>query len=146
MNRAAEYFTRFIKQKNLRMTKQREIVVRVFLGKEGHLGIDELYSLVKKKYPEIGYATVWRTLNLLKEAKIASEVSFTGKKRKYEHLFDHKHHDHLICLKCGRCIEIVNPKIEQLQEKLARQHGFKIRSHRLEIFGFCLRCSGDKNE
>ena len=140
MNRALGCFIDFLEKKRLRLTRQRGIVGIAFLEKEGHLGIDELYSIIRKKYPKIGYATVWRTLNLLKEAKIASEVSFAGKKRRYEHLFEHSHHDHLVCLKCGKSIAVVDPQIEKLQEKLAKRHKFEIKWHRMEIFGFCKKC------
>ncbi len=144
INRAVEYFIEFLKKKKLRLTKQREIVVRVFLEREGHLGIDELYSIIHKKHPNIGYVTVWRTLNLLKKAKIAAEVNFGDRKTKYEHLFDHEHHDHLICLCCGESIEVIDPRIERLQEKLAKRHRFKVQRHRMEIFGLCRCCQRDR--
>lgn len=141
INRAVGCFIDFLKTKRLRLTRQREIVARTFLEREGHLGVDELYSIIHKKYPDIGYVTVWRTLNLLKDAKIAAEVNLGDKKTKYEHLFDHKHHDHLICLACGKSKEVVDPRIEKLQEKLAKRHNFKVQRHRMEIFGLCKRCS-----
>lgn len=140
MDRAVDCFKDFIKKKKLRLTKQREDIVLTFLKKEGHLGIDELYSMLRQKNKNIGYATVWRTLNLLKEARIAAEVNFAGKKSRFEHLFGHEHHDHLICVKCGRCIEVVDPRIEKLQEKLGKKHSFKIDNHRMEIFGVCKKC------
>lgn len=140
MEKAAEYFREYLKGKGLRMTRPREVILKAFLRNEGHLGLDELYSKIKRNNSGIGFATVWRTLNLLKAAQIASQVNFAGRKARYEHKFEHAHHDHLVCVKCGRLTEVVDPKIEKLQEKLAKKNKFKALSHRMEIFGECARC------
>jgi Fur family ferric uptake transcriptional regulator len=138
--KALEYFKGLLQQKKMRLTKQREVIVRLFLEKEGHLCAEELYLALRKQYPRLGEATVYRTVKLLKAAELASEVNFTGKRRRFEHAFGHPHHDHLICLGCGKTEEFVNQSIEKIQERVVRQYGFAPTRHRLEIFGYCRDC------
>jgi Fur family ferric uptake transcriptional regulator len=130
----------YLKEKGFKRTRQREAILAKFLSSEGHISTDELYSAVRKNCPRVGYSTVFRTLRLLKDAQLASEVNFSEKRKRFEHKFAHEHHDHLVCLKCGACIEVLDNRIEKLQEKLARRHGFKPVKHRMEIFGVCRNC------
>lgn len=140
MKDARERFREFLSERGLRMTPQRKLILDVFLKAERHLSSEELYNLVKKKDRSVGQATVYRTLKLLSESGIAREVDFGEGMSRYEHEFGHEHHDHLICELCRQSIEVVDPRIEALQERLARKHGFEIRSHKLDIFGICSRC------
>ncbi|MGB9613410.1 MAG: Fur family transcriptional regulator [Candidatus Margulisiibacteriota bacterium] len=140
MRREIEYFKKTLNQRGLRFTKQREIILQQFLGGEGHIGADELYYSLRKKYPRLGKATVYRTLKLLKKIEMASENNFTGKRRRYEHAFEHPHHDHLICEKCGKVVEIVDPEFEKQQMALCRKYGFSGERHKLQIFGLCRKC------
>ena len=95
---------------------------------------------MKKRLPEIGIATVYRTLKLLKESGLCKEIRLDDGVTRYEHLYKHDHHDHLICSECGDLIEVLDPEIETLQKKLAKKHGFRIDSHKLEIYGTCREC------
>ncbi|MBI5399655.1 transcriptional repressor [Candidatus Saganbacteria bacterium] len=140
MNKEREIFIRFLEKSGLKATAQRATVLDIFLKTEKHVSADDLFSLVKKTNTEIGHATVHRTLKLIKAAGLAREVDFGEGKKRYEHLFGHKHHDHLVCLKCGKTIEVLDPKIEKLQANLASGHGFKVSHHRLEILGICKSC------
>jgi Fur family ferric uptake transcriptional regulator len=140
MDKAIEHFVNFLKQKKLRLTIQRKAIVSLFLAREGHLCVDELYYMLRKKYPRIGYTTVYRTLKLLKKAEMASEVNFTGKRKRFEHKFDHPYHGHLVCQKCGKVIEFSDPEIEKKQVRLCRQYGFKSEEHSMKIFGTCPAC------
>lgn len=135
-----QIFEKYIQGKSLKHSEQRLYVLEVFLGTEKHVSADELYRIVKKKNPKIGQATVYRTLKLICESGIAREVKFDGKLTRYEHLYGHEHHDHLICLKCGKFEEVVNTDIEKLQEEVAKRNGFLLESHRLEMFGLCKKC------
>lgn len=138
--KALDYFKGLLKQQRLRLTRQREAIVNLFLAREGHVCVDELYYTLHKKYPKLGEATVYRTVKLLKSAELASEVNFTGKRRRFEHAFEHPHHDHLVCLGCGKTAEFVNQSIEKVQERVVRKYGFAPTRHRLEIFGYCRGC------
>jgi Fur family ferric uptake transcriptional regulator len=135
-----EIFEEYIRRKNLRHSEQRMQILDVFLKYEKHLTADELYRMVKRKYPSMGTATVYRTLRLLRDSGLCRELKLDDGTTTYEHLYGHDHHDHLICTSCGTLVEAVDPEIEKLQEKLARTHGFKIKSHKLEIYGICRRC------
>jgi Fur family ferric uptake transcriptional regulator len=126
--------------KNLKHSEQRKEILHIFLGIDKHLTANELYRLVQKKHPVIGYATIYRTLKLLCECGLCRELRFEDGTTRYEHLYGHQHHDHLICTKCGRFVEVVDPQIENLQEKLIKEHGFYPERHRMELYGVCKRC------
>jgi Fur family ferric uptake transcriptional regulator len=133
-------FEQFLEENGLRMTPQRSLIADVFLRTERHMSSEDLYALVKRKDRSIGQATVYRTLKLLSESGIAREVDFGEGVTRYEHEYGHEHHDHLICERCRRSIEVVDPRIEELQEKLARDHGFVMTRHKLDMFGICSKC------
>ena len=137
---AIDIFIAFLRGKNLPFTKQREEILLCFLRTDKHLSVEELYSLASKKDPKLGQTTVFRTLKLLCEADIAREVDFGDRIKRYEVKYGHEHHDHLVCTKCGKFIEAVDDRIEELQEKLCKKFGFTSKSHRLEIFGVCKKC------
>ena len=120
----AQIFRSFLKNKGLRNTPQRQQIMEVFFNESGHLTTEEIYDRVRKEDPSLGQATVYRTMKLLCEAGLAREVRFGDGLARYEHAAD-AHHDHLICENCGRNIEVVDSQIEELQDALARKHGFK---------------------
>ncbi len=132
---------KFIRAKGLRYTPQREDVLKVFLSVEKHVSADELYKLVRRKNPKIGYTTVYRTMRVLADAELCTEVDFDDGITRFEHKYAHEHHDHLICIKCKRCIEVLNPEIEKLQDVVASGKNFIPLKHKLQIFGVCGRCS-----
>lgn len=130
-----------IRENGLRHTPQREEILKAFLSIERHLSADELHKIVKKKNPGIGYVTVYRTMKLLSEAGLCNEADFGDGIARFEHQYGHEHHDHLVCIKCGSYTEVVKPKIEELQEKLAKENKFMPLRHKLQIFGICSMCS-----
>lgn len=140
MKKAVVHFKDYLKQNGLRITKQREVIVDLFLAQDGHLCVDELYYALRKKYPNIGYVTVYRTLKLLKDAGMVSEVNFTGKMKRFEHSFGQPHHDHFVCQKCGKIIEFVDEEIERKQKLLCGKYRFKGERHLMQIFGLCRDC------
>ncbi len=140
MKKELEILEKFIKEKDLRYTPQREKILRAFLSVEKHLSAEELHKIVKKKNPGIGYVTVYRTMKLLEEAGLCDEVDFGDGISRFEHRYGHKHHDHLVCVKCGNYTEVIKPKIEELQEKLAKEKHFTPLRHKLQIFGICSKC------
>ena len=130
----------FIRSKNLRRSEQRQQILDVFLKTEKHLTAEDLYNIVKKKNSSIGYATIYRSLKLFSEAGLCRELHVADGVTRYEHHHNHKHHDHLICTKCGKFVEIESPEIELLQEKIAKKNGFVLTKHRLELYGLCRSC------
>ncbi len=144
MRKEIEILEDFIKQKALRYTPQREEILKAFLSVEKHLSADELYKIARKKNPNIGYVTVYRTMKLLGEAGLCNEIDFGDGISRYEHKFKHGHHDHLICIKCASYMEVMDPEIEKLQGELARKNRFTPLKHKLQIFGICGRCAKGK--
>ncbi len=141
-------FADYLKEKGLKFTKQRKEILDFFLKEEKHLSPEEVFATLRKQKSatKIGRATVYRTLRLLSECGLAEKVDFgDGLNRKvitlFEHKFAHPHHDHLICLNCGKSFEFSNPEIEKLQGNVARRHQFKVAYHRLKIYGYCKKCS-----
>ncbi len=137
-----EHFRDFIRQKGLKNTQQRDLIVEVFFEVDRHSSVEELYNEIKKRHANIGFATVYRTLKLLKEAGLAREWNFGDGHARYEHVRDmDEHHDHMICIGCGNIEEFENDRIERMQEQVAREHGFTVTHHNMELYGYCRRCS-----
>lgn len=145
MQKARDQFFKYLARQKLKFTSQRGLIFDVFWGVTDHVSPEELYHLVKEKDPSVGQATVYRTLKLLSEAGIAREVDFGDGVSRYEPCFGQSHHDHLICKVCGRSVEVVDEKIEKLQEELAAKHGFSLSSHSMYLYGICSRCA-QKNQ
>lgn len=133
-------FREYLLQQGLKSTRQREIILDEFLRCDSHPSTEDLYLRLRKKHPGIGYATVHRSLKLFSECGIAETRDFGDGQTRYESTSCSEHHDHLICKECGAIIEFEDPRIEELQNEVARDHGFTIAHHRLEIYGCCADC------
>ena len=144
--RPTEQLSEYLAGQGLKSTRQRDVVLNVFVSAGRHLSAEELYLLVKKSHPRTGYATVYRTLKLLAHAGLAEERRFEDGFTRYEYRATDGHHDHLICTKCGRIIEFENERIEQLQQDVARKNRFQVQSHKLELYGLCSDCQGKKKD
>lgn len=133
-----------IKQKGLKYTKQREIIFETILDSDEHLNAEEVYNNIRVKYPDvnIGIATVYRALVFLEEADLISSVSLNKDGKKFETNFKN-HHDHLICVRCGKIVEFHDDEIEQRQEIAAVTKGFKLVSHTMNLYGVCSDCQKD---
>jgi Fur family ferric uptake transcriptional regulator len=132
---------RYLGGHGLKQTRQREAILDVFLSAGGHLSGEELLQEVRGLHSNIGYTTVYRTLKLLCEAGLASERHFDDGITRYE--IRHAHHDHLVCVKCGKIIEFECEAIEASQNEVASRHGFHILRHRHELYGHCAACRAD---
>ncbi|TSA55083.1 MAG: transcriptional repressor [Planctomycetaceae bacterium] len=146
MKSAKTIFREYLRSNGMLYSEQREQILDIFLKTENHPSINDLYDLVKKKHPQIGLATVYRTMRVICDVGLARETDFGGSIRHFEHKYKHQHHDHLVCTKCGRIIEVMSPEIEKLQETLVRKHKFKAIRHRMEIFGLCQNCKSKETQ
>ncbi|MFZ4985692.1 MAG: Fur family transcriptional regulator [Blastocatellia bacterium] len=135
-----EIFFEHIRRAGLKKTTQREMILGIFLQTEGHLSAEDLYMLVREKDPTVGFTTVYRTLKLLSECGLAREERLGDGRRRYEHHYNHQHHDHLICTSCGELIEFYSEVIEKKQDEIAEQFNFQPTHHSLRIFGLCSSC------
>lgn len=132
---------KIVKQKGLKYTEQREIVLSVLLHAKEHLTAEEIYNQIKKDYPtsNVGIATVYRALSFLEEVDLITSITFGTEGKKYESN-SKSHHDHLICTQCARIIEFIDEEIEKRQEKIAKNNKFKITSHTMQLYGVCENC------
>tara|TARA_B100000686_G_scaffold346804_2_gene434192 strand:+ start:566 stop:994 length:429 start_codon:yes stop_codon:yes gene_type:complete len=130
----------FIAQNNLKVTRQRRSVLKAFLETKDHVSAEELYRAVSETEPKIGLATVYRTLALLTQSGLATELDFGDGHKRYEQNLGNFHHDHMICTNCNNIIEFNHPLIEKFQEDVAKEHGFTISHHKLDMFGRCRNC------
>ena len=135
-----EVFGEYVRNKNLKLSSQRQHILKIFLKSERHLTAEELYLETKKVSPHVGYATIYRALKHFCESGLCRELKCEDGVTRYEHLYGHRHHDHLICTRCGKFIEVVDSGIEKLQEELARKEGFMLIKHKLELYGLCKNC------
>lgn len=119
--------------KGLKMTEQRRVIARVLADSSDHPDVEMLYSRSVKVDARISIATVYRTVKLFEEAGIIERHDFGDGRSRYEEAPE-THHDHLIDLRSGKVIEFTNEEIEALQERIAREHGFKLVDHRLELY------------
>jgi Fur family transcriptional regulator, ferric uptake regulator len=138
-------FHQLLKKRGLKSTRQREEIARVFMESGSHLSVDELYHQVRQRNPRIGHATVYRTLKMMTESGWASSRQFGDRMTRFEHHAEGAHHDHLICLACGKIVEFESERIEALQFRVARQQGFRIFDHKLEMYGYCPACASQKD-
>ncbi|MUT67537.1 Fur family transcriptional regulator [Paenibacillus sp. NEAU-GSW1] len=134
---------RQLKTKGFKLTAQREATVRVLLEYEkDHLSAEEVFLLVKDAYPEIGLATVYRTLELLSELHIVTKVNFGDGVARYDlrSADQPHHHHHLICTQCGNVEEIKEDWLLPLENRVLSEFGFTVLDHRLDFQGVCREC------
>ena len=131
--------------KGMRMTEQRRVIARVLEAAEDHPDVEELYHRAVKVDSKISISTVYRTVKLFEDAGIIEKHDFGDGRSRYETIPD-EHHDHLIDLKSGTVIEFRNEEIEALQERIARELGYTIVDHRLEIYAVPLKGTPRKDE
>lgn len=127
----------------MRMTDQRRVIARILEGADDHPDVEELYARAVKVDSNISISTVYRTVKLFEDIGIIERHDFRDGRARYEPVPE-EHHDHLIDLKSGKVIEFNSEKIEQLQELIARELGYKLVDHRLELYGVPLKKNDEK--
>jgi Fur family ferric uptake transcriptional regulator len=133
-----------LRAKDCKLTSRREDILQVLLeNKDKHLCAEEIYYLVKKKAPDVGLATVYRTLELFLDFDIVHSMDFGDGRKRYElapvEEDGHRHH-HLICLTCGKVQGVAEDLLEDLEKRVTNLHDFLITNHQLIIFGYCKKC------
>ena len=135
-----EVLSRYMAQRGLKSTRQRSLIIDTFFSVRGHLSVEEVWSKVRLQDAKVSFATVYRTMKLLSECGLAHARNFGDGQTRYEAAAGRHHHDHLICTQCGTIVEFENDRIEALQEVVARRHGFRVTSHKMELYGLCRNC------
>lgn len=132
-----------LKEKGYKLTTQRKAIINVFLMNQScHLSPEEIYDVVRNDYPDIGLATVYRTLQLLEQLNIVYKVNFDDGCSRYELNLDsedHQHH-HLICTKCGKVQEVKLDLLESLENQIEKEGNFRVVDHNVKFFGYCKNC------
>lgn len=135
-------------KKSFKRTRARQQIIKKILSTKAgnHFSADELWDWCWRKDKQVSKATIYRTLNLLVQRKVVEEHDFGKGQKYYERMVERPHHDHLICIHCGRIIEFENPQIERLQEEIAKREDFVIAYHSHKLFGTCSRCHSRKKK
>jgi Fur family transcriptional regulator, ferric uptake regulator len=135
-----QIFMEYLQEHKLKLTPHRQLILDIFLEHEGHRSVEDICRVVRQKDPRVGYTTVYRTMKILADCGLAREIDLADGITRYEHLYNHEHHDHLICMQCSKSIEFYRPEIEALQDDASGQLGFKVQDHKLQIYGICSDC------
>ena len=141
MERNLEAILARLQERDYKLTPQRQLVVQTLLRyPEKHLCAEDVYHLVRQENPDIGLATVYRTLDLLSELEVLRKIEFGDGRTRYELREQAHHHHHLICTACGKVEEFGEDLLEALEEQVGRQTGFRVTDHQVKFYGLCSAC------
>ena len=145
MEKEKEIFLDHLKRAGFKRTSQRELILDVFLKTEGHSSAEEMYQFVKAEDPSVGFTTVYRTLKLLAECRLASEVAFHDGIARYEHQYNRRSHHHMVCTGCGSSVEFFSNEVDKLERDIGRKYHYMTTRHSFQIYGVCEDCRKKKN-
>ena len=140
MDKELDTVAKYLKEHDFKLTTQRKKIIEAIFSSHEHFTADDLHDLLREKGESISKATIYRTLSLLVESGLVESRDFGRGQLYYEHVLGHPHHDHIICVVCGKVVEFQNPDLEKMRQKIAKARGFTIQSHSLRIFGRCKPC------
>jgi len=140
----AEKVSELLHECGNRMTPQRRVILETILDHPGHLSADEIHDLARREIPRLSLSTVYRTLDLLKELDLVSELHLAGNHYRYE--AQSSQHQHLVCAGCGKVIEFECAHCAGMQKKLSTELGFWVTGSRVELFGYCEDCARERND
>jgi Fur family peroxide stress response transcriptional regulator len=128
-----------LKELNFRITPQRLAVLKILAKSEGHPSVEDIFKQVKPNFPTTSLATIYKTVNLLKEIGEVVQLDFSEESNRYDGNKPYPH-PHLICIRCKAVVDPDVATISDLSKKLAKKTGYEIVNHRLDFFGICPRC------
>lgn len=140
MINAEQRFEEYLKSKELKYTSERILILKAIFSFRKHFDVEELFERLRKQGNYVSRATIYRTIPLLLQSGLIAETFRCKNRIGYENIFKKKHHDHLLCIKCGKAIEFFNEKIERLQNEVCKKYNFRPLEHRLGIKGYCEDC------
>ena len=146
MSISKENFKKMLKEKGLKVTNQRLLVLEVLADhRDKHMTAEDIYELVKEDYPEIGLANIYRTVQLLREMQLVDRINLDDGCLRYEisDLFDGEtkhHHHHLICKTCGKVVPFEEDLLDELERLVEQETGFRVSDHELKFYGQCEEC------
>jgi Fur family transcriptional regulator, ferric uptake regulator len=140
MKEAEETFKRFLADQGLRYTRERRLILEEVMARHHHFEPYDLFTRIRQKGEKVSPASVYRTLPLLIQSGIVVKNPCDQMSARHEHVMGHGHHDHLICLVCGKIIEFRSEGIRKQMAQVARSHRFRMENHRMVISGQCRAC------
>lgn len=136
-----------LQERDYKLTPQRQTVVQAFLDNAAeHLSAEDVYRLVKERNPDIGLATVYRTLDILAEVGVLEKLDFGDGRSRYEFSEARHHHTHAICLSCGKILEFMEDLLDPLEEAVSERLNFHITDHQVKFYGYCDECYREKDK
>lgn len=135
-----EMFRSYLRDHNLPVTHQREAIAEIVFFGGAHLSVGDIERQLRTGGVAVGKATIYRTLDLLREAGLVAEHDFGEGFKRYEPRGAQTHHEHLICIDCGKVVEFSSERLERMKSLIADEYGFRHHHHRLEIYGVCREC------
>ncbi|MCH2212286.1 MAG: transcriptional repressor [Fuerstiella sp.] len=139
-----EKFREYLETRRMRLTQERDIIVREIFADHKHFETDEIVARLTKQRiggTRVSRATIYRTIGHLEDAGLIRKVARSNDREVYEHDYGYPQHDHFICEKCDSLIEFRNDVISKTLETIAADHGFRMTGHRLEVHGICTQCA-----
>lgn len=138
-----------IREHKYKFTSQRQVILQAFLdSEENHMSAEDVFSVVKLTYPDIGLATVYRSLELFTSLDLLKKLDFGDGRNRYE-INDRnmsRSHYHLICLGCGRVTEFSYDFLNEVKDKIKKENGFEIVDYQLKFYGYCKDCAKNNNQ
>ena len=142
---AGKIFHQHLRKVGLKHTTQRDVILSTFIGTRDHVTTEQLHRMVQAMDRTIGYTTVYRTLKLLVECGLASEVAFHDGVARYEHQFNRRSHHHMVCTECGSSVEFFSPEVDKIEQEIGRKHHYETTRHTFQIYGVCDECRRKSN-
>lgn len=136
-----------LKKSGYKLTPQRQAIVDTILDSVGmHLTVEEIFDIVKKKRPEIGLATVYRTIVLMHEENLVTRLDLKDGTARYELTREDEHHTHhhLVCIKCSQVLEFMDDLLDPIEEEIGKKYNFKVLDHSLKFYGICNECAKEE--
>ncbi len=135
-----ERFRRHLRDHRLPLTRQRNLVAQTVLLSDEHLSVEGIQRQLKDRGERVGTATIYRTLEVLVQSGLVRANDFGEGFKRYEPMPQQEHHEHLVCVRCGRLVEFANDRLERMLPIIADEHAFQHQHHRVEIYGVCQQC------
>jgi len=135
-----ELFYSYLRQNGLKKTHQKDLILETFLTAEGHMSVEDVYTLVRRRDKKVGVVTVFRTLKSLTDCGIAREIHLGDGLTRFEHSYHHPDHHHIVCTECRKAIEFASPELERVQGKIVEKYRFTPVFRRFQIYGVCGDC------
>ncbi len=139
-------FAQYLSTRNLKLTPERKIILEEMLKSRGHVEAEDLLFNLKRKAKRTSRATVYRTLELLVDSGLVRKVDLGHGHSHYELVANHPHHEHMICLRCGKVIEFSDKAMEEALDKLCQKNGFEHTLHLFQVYGYCEKCKKLKRQ